>query len=958
MRLDFPIVGIGASAGGLEAFRALLGHLPSHPGFACVLIQHLDPTHGSLLSEILANSSRPPVVEARDGVRVRPDRVYVIPPGAAMTISKGVLKIQPRRRGPHMPIDHFLTSLARDRGDRAVGVILSGTATDGTHGLQAIKAAGGMTFAQEEATAKFPGMPHAAAGSGCVDFILPPARIAEELERIARISGPLWGCSLEQTDAEEAGPADGSLEPILAILHKRTGVDFRGYKLPTIRRRTARRMAVHRLTEGKDYLAILEKDRGEADALYEDLLINVTSFFREPDSFEFLRRRVVPALLKRRKGNEPLRIWVPGCATGEEMYSVAICFVEALGEEGAAGRIQIFGTDLSERAIVRARSGIYPATIANDVSAARLRSFFTTVDGSFQISKSIRDLCVLARHDITRDPPFSRLDLISCRNLLIYLAPPLQKRVIPMFHYALKPSGFLILGSSESIGAGTHLFSTLDKHCRVYVRKEAAVTVPARHEPRVRVEIQAPESPKPPIGRSPDLVLQDVDRVILARFSPPAVLVDADFEILQFRGQVAPFVAPAPGKATLSLLKMCHESIAQDVRLALHESKKTRESVRSGRVHFRHGDHVTDIEIEVVPIAQGIGAETAYLVLFERPAPAAAGGKRAPRNARSLEKLVAKLQQELAATRESLQLTVEEHDAANEEYKSAHEEILSSNEELQSTNEELETAKEELQSANEELTTLNEELQVRNQELTQVNDDITNVLSSVNVPILLLAGDLRIRRFTPVVDRIFNVVPTDVGRSILDIRPKIELPDLDHMLTDAIERVATVEREIRDHGGRWYQMTVRPYRTRGNRIDGVVMVFFDIDTMKKSLAEVQLARDYAETMAETVRQPILFLDSSLRIRNANRSLAQFLGTTVPALIGRLVFDLFPTEIPALRDALLRTLTQGASFDGLRLDVDMGPAGVKTLTFYASAIQVGVSTSPLILLSFENETGRR
>ncbi len=839
----FPIVGVGASAGGLEAFTQMLGALPLDTGMAFVLVQHLAPKHPSLLAEILARTTAMPVMEVQNEPRVKPNRVYVIPPDRNMVISRGVLKLLPREeaRGRYRPIDFFFRSLAEEQGHRAIGVILSGTATDGTLGLEAIKAEGGITFAQDN-TAQQSSMPQSAVASGCVDFVLPPDEIAREIGRIARHP-------FVAPDRRKAPAGEPDLSQILEILRKVKGVDFSLYKTSTLYRRITRRMVLHKMQELQDYARFLRKNAGEVEALYQDTLIRVTRFFRNPETFEALKAKVLPKLLKNRSGQEPLRVWVPGCSTGEEAYSIAIAFAELAAARGSSQLpVQVFATDLNEGCIDKARAGVYSRNIAHDVSPERLRRFFAEVEGSYRISKPIRDMCVFARHNLLTDPPFSQIDLISCRNLLIYLEPALQQKLVERLHYALKPAGFLLLGSSETIGSYRALFEAEDTRHKIYAKK------PGTHrmvlgQPAGRYQGRAEPGHGP--GRSQPAgadVQTEANRILLARYAPPGVLVNAGLEILQFRGDTGPYLAPAPGKASLNLLRMTREGLLVTLRAAINKAGKDNVPVREEGVRVKADGGTREVNLEVVPVKGSSAGEGGFLVLFEEPAPPPPGslprGKKsrgmasqpqakAAAGEEAVERENARLARELAATGEYLQSVIEQQEAANEELQSANEEVQSANEELQSINEELETSKEEIQSSNEELATVNDELQNRNLELNQLSNDLINLLGSVEMAIVMLGQDLRVRRFTPMAGEIFNLLPTDVGRPIGDIKLKLSVPDLEPFLAEVIDTASPREREVQDSQGRWYSLRVRPYRTLENKIEGVVILLVDVDKLKQ-----------------------------------------------------------------------------------------------------------------------------
>ena len=878
----FPVVGIGASAGGIEAVKQMLHALPVNTGMAFALVQHLDPSHASMLTEILSRATTMPVSEVRDQEAVEPNHVYVIPPGTNMVISQGILRLVPREERPGQPraVDHFLRSLAEDQGHKAIGVILSGTATDGTLGLEAIKAEGGITFAQDD-TAQHNSMPRSAIAAGCVDFVLPPDEIAQEIARIARHP--------YVAPAAEADVAEPTLGRVLEQLRFTTGVDFSNYKRNTLHRRITRRVVLHKMEDLGAYVRFLQSNPAEVEALYQDVLISVTSFFRNPEAFEALKGNVFPRLTQGRSRHEPVRIWVLGCSTGEEAYSIAITFAEFAEASGRQIPLQLFATDLNGVGIEKARAGIYSKTITQDVSPERLRRFFVEVDGHSRISRSIRDLCIFARHNVLSEPPFSRIDLISCRNVLIYLEPSLQQRVLATLHYALNPRGFLWLGGSETIGAYRDLFEMEDTRQKVYVRKPGATPVAVAPLPTLRgAEPRAASQPGREVAAPGADPQREADRLALARYAPASVLINADLEITQFRGETSPYLAPSPGKASFNLLKMLREGLLVGVRGAVHKAKRDEAPAREEGLRVKSNGGYRKVNVQVIPFRGNSGTAQFFLVLFEGaaqgPEPHTAqarqeSAKARPHGRRELgaaEGEIARLKQELAATREYLQSVIEQQEAANEELQSSNEEVQSANEELQSTNEELETSKEEIQSSNEELATVNEELKNRNLELGQSNNDFVNLLASVQLPIVMLGADLRIRRFTPMAEKLFNLIPADVGRPITDITLHVDLPDLEQMLDDVVETARGKEHELRDTQGRWYLLRLRPYRTLENRIDGVVLVLIDVDSLKQmeqtlaarveDLATADRSKnEFLAMLAHELRNPLAALSNALQI---------------------------------------------------------------------------------------------
>src|SRR5216117_2416655 len=872
----FPIVGIGASAGGLEAFSELLSHLAVEATMAFVLIQHLDPKHPSILREILSRTTRMPVVEVTHSTRVEPGHVYVMPSNAGMTIAGRVLNLAPRSedRGPHMPIDHFLRSLAEDLGSRAIGVILSGTASDGALGLKAIKAEGGITFAEAPQSAKFDSMPRSAVASGAVDFVLPPKAIAQELTRIGR--HPYLGQTRAAPSPEAPASGPDAFDEILRKLREKSGIDFMLYRQTTIRRRIARRMMIHGLDTLEGYLGYLEAHPSQVHALYNDLLVNVTRFFRDPEAFRVLQRSVFPRILKQRPADAPIRVGAPGCSTGEEAYSLAIVLLESLGDADGIVPIQLFGSDVSETAVVKARAGIYPDNIELDVAGARLRRFFVKVDGQHQVRKAVRELCVFARHNLATDPPFSKMDLIVCRNVLIYLEPELQKRVLSIFHYALKDPGFLMLGVAETVGPLADFFSVVDKKYRVYAKKPTSMRfdlgLTSLEQRLEKIGIGRTARRTGEAGGGPSDLLQEVDQILLSKYAPAGVLVNEATEILQFRGHTSPYLEPAPGQASLNLLKMAREGLLMELRVAIDKARKQNAPVRRERLSIKQDGRMAQVTLQVIPMS-GPARERNYLVLFERVLPLRelhAPGSPVSSPIAHPRRHIENLRHELTATKEFLQSIIEEREAANQELQAANEELLSSNEELQSTNEELETAKEELQSVNEELTTVNEELQHRNVELSQLNNDLNNLFAGVTIPIVMLDSDGRIRRFTPMAGEVFSLIPADLGRPIGDIRLLPDLADLEQVCKHVVDTTTVAEREVRDRDGRWYSLQVRPYTTADNQIDGTVITFDDINALKSRVDQATSTRDDAHTIVDSVPVPLMVLDTELRVAWASR----------------------------------------------------------------------------------------
>jgi len=965
----FPIVGIAASAGGLEAFTQLLNHLPIDTGMAFVLIQHLDPHQKSLLTEILAKTTQMPVREVQDGMFVEPNQVYIIPPNRKMTLLKGVLRLMPREKihGKYMPADAFFASLTAELGSKAISVVLSGSDGDGAKGSEAIKAAGGITFAQCEESAQFSDMPNTAIATGDVDFILPPEKIAEELAKIARhpnVTRPISSQTVEPLSKSET-----ALPAIFAMLFTAIGVDFTHYKQTTIKRRIARRMVLYNLESLEDYVQYLQNHPDEVQALYYEILISVTSFFRDPDAYQALKERVFPVISKRKSVDEPIRIWIPGCATGEEVYSIAISLMEFLENVLPKPAIQIFATDINETAIEKARLGIYKPSQIVDVSAERLRRFFNQVESGYQISKPIRELCVFAKQNLFSEPPFSNLDLISCRNVLIYFESVLQKQVMPIFHYSLKPTGFLMLGIAESAGEFSNLFTLVDRKNNIYTKK--LIPTPLNFNFATSnypvAKIAADKSMSHKTWDITDLNKQ-ADQILLNRYAPVGVMINDNMDILQFRGETSPYLRPAPGDPSFNLFKMAQKGLLEELRTAIHQAKRQNVPVTKEQIQMQGSKPSRKVSVEVIPFQPDSVETRCFLILFKDvAAPTNPQLTITPGNVEQvsteeilrLQQELAATKQELAATQEYLQLISQEHESTTQHLKVANEEILSSNEELQSTNEELQTAKEEVQATNEELHTTNQELQSRNLELHKVNNDLLNLLSSVNIPILILTNDLRIRRFTPTAQRLLNLIPTDVGRPLSDIRSTIDVPNLESLFIEVIDTLTVKELETQDQEGRWYNLRIRPYRTTENHIDGVVMVLMDIDALKRSTKQLQAALDYAEAVVETVPEPLVVLNAELRVIKSNRAFYQIFQVTPAHTEQQLIFELGNGQwnIPQLRSILEEILTHNTQVEGFELGCDFEKIGQKTILLNGYKI-LQPGNQQMILLALHDITQQK
>ncbi|HXB72651.1 MAG TPA: chemotaxis protein CheB [Candidatus Acidoferrales bacterium] len=975
----FPVAGVGASAGGLEAFTTLLRALPADTGIALVLVQHLDPNHESILPKLLSKTTTMPVHEVTDGMATQPNHVYVIPANRRMIISKGVLTLTSREPGGvrNLPIDDFFCALAADLKSRAIGIVLSGLASDGTQGLEAIKAEGGITFAQDEKSARYSSMPASAVAAGCVDFVMPPEKIAAELTRLSRHPYPRLlrepgepPPASGDNDADGDSGGDEGIRRICAALRAATGVDFELYKPATIQRRVARRLVLKKVDSVDNYVRLLQQDRAELDALYEDIFIHVTSFFRDPEALQALRHTAITTMLSNRSPGQAIRVWVPGCSSGEEAYSIAMILQEELAENTDRPGVQVFGTDISDRSVERARAGVYPESVLAEVSAARLARFFVRVEGGYQIAKPIRETCVFARHDLSKDPPFSRLDLISCRNVLIYMGPVLQKRLLATFHYALKPAGHLFLGKSESPGGHTNLFSVEDRKNKIYARKPVA-TLPQPAASAVSATPYAQAAQTHLAGPAPRRAFdlrREAEQILLEQYAPAALVVDPDLYIVHFHGDTGPYLAPAAGEASFHLLRMVRPELVVDLRTAIHQAKKEGAAVRRQGVPFKYNGAPRTVDLAVTPVAGDPRMEGRHpresdlLVVFQAgqaPAPAVLPPGAGPELKGRAAGEIARLERELAATREQIRALVEDYEAAREEMAAVNEETLSSSEELQSANEELETAQEEVQSSNEELTTLNDELQSRNGELSQLTNDLGNLLFGVDIPIVILDADQRIRRYTPPAEQVFSLIPTDVGRPFTDIASRLDVANWHELFAEVMGQQHVVERETRDRQGHWYNLRMRPFTAGDRKAEGILMALLDIDSVKRSLDEAREARDFAEAIVETVREPLVVLNADFQVLKATPSFYETFLVTHAETEGRSLFELGNGQwnIPRLHLLMEEMLLRGSRFENFEVAHEFPALGYRNVALNARQVHGESKGTKTILLAIEDITER-
>lgn len=949
------LVGLGASAGGLEVLQRFLRLMPSDSGMSFLVIQHLAPTTPSLLTEILARSTRMTVVEATHGATLDPDTLYVIPPQYALSVTADALVLTRYEgvRGHHLPIDACFASMAEHHGARAVGVILSGTGSDGTAGCRAILDHGGRTLVQWPEEATYSGMPNSAIQAGNASHVLSVEQMPGVLTGARDPDGP--APSIRQGDA---------MQQILLHLRSMTGHDFTQYKKSTIARRIERRLQIMHLAGEDDYLRLLKDSAEECKSLFNELLINVTQFFRDPAAFTVMQRQILQPMIDAKAPNEPLRVWIAGCASGEEAYSVAIVLHELLHAQGQAAGvvpgIQVFATDLDADAISTARAGFYPQTIASDVSAERLERYFSPVEGGYRVKKEIREMIVFAVQNVIKDPPFTRIDLLCCRNLMIYLGHALQNRLIPTFHYALKPDGVLFLSPSESIGGHATLFTPLQRKWKFY---RAVKTRTPKSMPMDSTLSWLPKPISRPADRPVTMtketnIAELTRRALLQDFGPASVVTDLTGNILYVHGDTGRYLRPAPGQASLNVVEMAREGLQLDLRGAVQRAALSAEPTSTQPLQVSSDGATRWVSLSVRRMGNTAQGEQLLLITFQEPASGvdippdalpATAAHLAPERVRLLE-------HDLAYTRENLQATIDELQHLNEELGAANEEMQSTNEELQSSNEELETSREELQSVNEELVTVNAELQAKIEQLGDMQNDMKNLLDSINIGTIFLDTKLIIRRFTRDAVKIYRLIPKDVGRPLADISSYIHSLDLLVPAQEVLDMLIPQEIELCTVSGNWFLARLAPYRTLDNVIDGVVMTFHDINSRIANQKAVQAARELAEAIVDTVIEPLLVLDENLCVVSASRSYYRTFPTTEPLTTGRKLFELNNRQwdIPALRQKLGTILESDTSFDGFVVEHELTGSGPRAITLNARRV-VGDGTRPhLILLAMQPE----
>ena len=950
----FPVVAVGASAGGLEAVRGLLDAMPSNSGMAFVVIQHTAPTHDSLLVDLLAGHTLMPVRQARHGMVVEPNHVYVNPPGAFLSIERRSLSLSnpPEGGNIRLPIDHFLQSLAIDQRQRAICIILSGTGTDGSVGLRSVKQQGGLVIAQDPAEASYDGMPRSAIATGAVDLVLALKDIPKNLTVFVRRHRAATPMPPIRSDS----PLAAAVAAIVDAVRHGTGHDFAQYKQGTLLRRIERRMGLNRIVDADQYLALVTQDPAEAERLASDLLVSVTGFFRDPDAYRLLAEQVAAGLAGPRRGDRPVRAWVAGCSSGEEAYSIAMMLIELVDAAKRRIGIQIFATDIDLDALQTGRAGLYPDAIAGAVSAERLSRFFTRQEHSFRVTTDLRECVVFAAHDLLNDPPFSRMDLVACRNVLIYLQPEVQQHVLSVFRYALNDDGTLFLGAAESLGAAETLFEPISKQAQIY--RPAHQTRP----PSMRLPIAFANRQSPPQAAAlaaaarPRGNPEDIARrAMLDAYAPASVLINQRGEALYFHGPIDRYLAVGGGKASLDLAAMARPGLGAKLRLAVTLAVKRRDRQVLNGAQMRRGRRQVLVTIDVRPVASE--AENLFLISFVDEAQVVTEQPRQVKPTAADATLIARLEQELTTTREELQATILDLENSNEQLRSTNEQAMSLNEELQASNEELEASKEELQSMNEELSTLNTQLQENLQRQRIIGNDLQNLLSSSDAATLFLDAELHIRFFTPAIQRLFNIQPADVGRPIGDFTRSFADPELTRDAERTLTELIPIRSEVLAESGGWFNRRVLPYLTADRKIEGVVVTFTDITDLKRAEQRASTAQASAENIIDTVREPLVILDDRLVVVSANRAFYQFFAVTAASAVGQRLRDVHSVAFDALEfNALIeRLLADGEPVEGVETRLRSGSGDERLVVLNAREVRHEAPGDRRILVAMEDTT---
>ncbi|MCG7848744.1 MAG: PAS domain-containing protein [ANME-2 cluster archaeon] len=954
----FPVVGIGASAGGLDAIEKFFSNIPSDTGIAFVIIMHFDPTSKSVMVEILKRYTKMEVYQAMDGIRIKPNSVYIIPPNKDMAILHGTLQLlEPTMsRGIRHPIDFFFRSLSEDCKEKAICIILSGTGTEGTLGLKAIKGEGGMVMVQDVTSAAYDGMPASAIATGFADYILTPEKMPEQLLNF--VHQPYIKGTHKVAVIEQIAP----LQKIFVLIRDRTGHDFSLYKETTIHRRIERRMNIHQIDKLQDYVRYLSEKPSEIDVLFKELLIGVTNFFRDPEAFEFFIQKIIPEMVKDKTPALPVRVWVPACSTGEEAYSIAMIFKEHLDEIKSDIKVQIFATDVDKDAIETARAGVYPASIAVDVSQERLDRFFEIAEDAYRIKKEIREMVTFALQSLTKDPPFSMLDMVSCRNLLIYLSPVLQKQVLSTLHYSLKKDGILFLGNSETIGEFTDLFSVYDRKWRIYQSKGGSHILRGDFSHMGRAGV--PATIKVPL-KSADVSIGDyIEKMLLENYAPSCVIINEKYEILYFHGKTGKYLEPASGRAGFKIVEMAREGLKHELNIAIRNAIVQKKEVIFKELNVKTNGSFQTVNLIVKPLEKP-DIQGLVMVIFEDVPGKPSKPVKKTSTKQEIGNYVTDLEQELKSTRENLQATIEEMETSNEELQSTNEEFQAANEELQSANEELESSREELQSLNEELMTLNSEHQAKIEENMRAINDMNNMLTSTEIATVFLNNDLYIQGFTPAVTKIINLIKADIGRPVKDFNFNLIYDNLIDDVLQVLNTLVLMEKEVTDKNGDWYLIRILPYRTQENVIDGAVVTFLDITERKRAenmeLAEIieRNLRKFTQGIVDTVWESLVILDKNMRVMSANRSFYRTFKTSKEETKNKSIFEISngSWDIPALRNLLENILPENNVFNDFEVEHEFPGIGYKKMLLNARMVyQEGLSTES-ILLAIVDVTGQ-
>ncbi len=958
----FHVVGIGASAGGLEAFEQFFSNMPVDTGMTFVLIPHLSPEHKSMMAELLKRHTSMDIFQAENGMRVKPNCLYIIPPDKDMSLRKLRLQLlEPvERRGLRHPIDFFFRSLAEDQGERAVSIVLSGTGSEGALGVRAIKEKGGLVLVQDPKTTRYDGMPNSAIATGIVDYILPPDKMPEQLLRYVSHAHTR---PLEPGVSAESRIPD-PLQNIFNLLQSSTKHDFSLYKQNTILHRIEKRMAILQVESMAVYVTYLRDNPKEIDLLFSELLIRVTNFFRDREAFGIVKEKALPLLFKDRHPGQPVRIWVPACSTGEEAFSLAILVQEYISTLANKYNVQIFATDIDKDAIDKARTGVYPDGITVDVSPERLNRFFIKKAAGWKINEEIRQMIVFALQDLIKDPPFTKLDMVSCRNVLIYFDTMLQKKVLPIFHYSLKPGGILFLGSSETIGDHSDMFSLVDRKWRIFKAKGPETIFAPSFVPTKMAMPERGARPEadPAIKKSVEVSMGALgEKIILDHYAPPFVIINEKRDILFFSGKTGTYLEPASGKASLNLVDMVRDEVRLELKTALRKAVALGEDIISDGLRIKTDSGIRTVHLEIRHIAQHGSMQGLLMVVFSEIAlPEEQKPGKASTPSSKIDRHIVDLEHELKSTKEQLQTTIEELETANQDLGSTNEELQSSNEELQSTIEEMETSREELQSVNEELTTINTELQIKADESAEVTNDMNNLIASTQIANIFLDGDFRIKRFTPAAVDVVNLVETDIGRPFGDFSLKLDYPELQDDIEESLRALVLKERVVRHHNMLWYKARILPYRTSKNVIDGVVITFVDISRQKKTQEALEDALAYAEGIVETAREPLVVLDAEFRVITANTSFYKNFNLSRANVEKNLIFDIGNRQwdIPALRELLEKILPENTSLENFEVAHDFKDLGRKRMLLNARRIFQHGRETRMILLAMENITEGR